>query len=356
MTKRDSFIVPVILSGGSGTRLWPLSTSAAPKQLLALAGDRPMIAETAMRTPAGRFAEPVIVTAASQATQVRTALRGTPATVIEEPAARNTAPAIALAAHLVAASGPETLMLVMPSDHLIADVDAFHAAIEAGAALATDGWLVTFGIEPDRAETGYGYIEAGEALSDRGRTAAAFHEKPDRETAERYLADGGFYWNAGIFLMRADRYLEALAAENAAIAGAAEAAFAERTETADGFVAGKDAFERSPGQSIDYAVMEPAKRKAVVPVSMGWSDIGSYEALHAVLPQDDRGNVQRGDVVVENVSGSLIWSTGPLVTAAGVEDLVIVATPRAVTVVPRTRSQDIKLIVEALKAAERDEL
>ncbi|MBZ6378680.1 mannose-1-phosphate guanylyltransferase/mannose-6-phosphate isomerase [Pacificimonas aurantium] len=349
-------IQPVILSGGSGTRLWPLSTSSCPKQFLSLTSASSMIAETVQRAKGEGYAEPIVVTGTNQIDLLRGALASERFTLLAEPAARNTAPAIALAAqHAVETDGAQ-LLLVMPSDHLIADLAAFREAIDAGKPLAEDGWLVTFGIEPDRPETGYGYIEAGDGISGRGRAAAAFHEKPDPATAERYLQAGGFYWNAGIFLMRADRYLEELSQHEPAIFRAVAAAYRKGALGAEAYVPEASEFRRSPSQSIDYAVMERTERKAVIPVNMGWSDIGSFEALHAVLPRDERGNVVVGDVVAEDCSDGLFWSTGPLVTAAGLQDLVVVATPEAVAVVPRSRSQDVKLIVERLRADGRSQL
>lgn len=315
-----------------------------------------MIAETAERLPSPEFAPPLLLAGEAQADDVRAAMGQVEATLILEPAQRNTAPAIALAAKHACAHDPARLMLVMPSDHLITDLPAFRSAVEAGAEAARDGWLVTFGIQPDRPETGFGYIEAAEDLHDGVQRAAAFHEKPAREVAEGYLARGGFSWNAGIFLMRADRYLEELRAHAPQIAHAAAAAYEQREERPGGWVAGSEAFARSPNQSVDYAVMEPAERKAVVPVSMGWSDIGSFEALYDALDKDERGAAAVGDVVAEDCEDSLLWSGGPLVTAVGLTDMIVVATPDAVLVMPKSRSQDVKLIVERLKSGERGEV
>ncbi|MGB7404648.1 MAG: mannose-1-phosphate guanylyltransferase/mannose-6-phosphate isomerase [Pacificimonas sp.] len=353
---QSSMIHPVILSGGSGTRLWPLSRTLRPKQMLSLGQSTSMIAATAARAVGDGFAPAIIVAGAAHERLVSEALvHSPPGTTILEPAARNTAPAIALAAHQVATKAADDLLLVMPSDHLIADVAAFHEAVIAGAALADDGWLVTFGIEPDRAETGYGYIEAGEELSARGRVAAQFREKPDLDTAKSYIATGGFYWNAGIFLMRADRYLDALAAHAADMASASRDAFTAAVREGDVLRPDAAAFQRSPSQSIDYAVMEREARKAVVPVSMGWSDIGSFEALHDVLPQDAEGNVVQGDAIVDGCQGSLVWSEGLLAAAVDLDDIALIATPDAVVALPLKRSQEVKRIVARLKDDERPE-
>ena len=350
-------IHPVILSGGSGTRLWPLSRSQRPKQMLRLGGDRAMIAATAARAEGQDFRAPVVVAGEAHERLVRDALPGMELdALILEPAARNTAPAIALAAHRIAEADAGALMLVMPSDHLIADLNAFHEAVGAAAELAAGGWLVTFGIEPTSPETGYGYIEAGEVLSARGSRVRSFHEKPDLGRAKDYLARGGFYWNAGIFLMQARAYLIAYETHAPEMAADAAAAYRSREEGADGTIRpGRDAFMRSAAQSIDYAVMEPAERKAVVPVSMGWSDIGSFAALYEVMPQDERANALHGDVIAEECDGSLIWAEDILVSAVGLRDLAVVATADAVIVLPREQAQDVKRITERLKAAGRDE-
>ncbi|MEO0499316.1 MAG: mannose-1-phosphate guanylyltransferase/mannose-6-phosphate isomerase [Pseudomonadota bacterium] len=352
----DTWIQPVILSGGSGTRLWPLSRTQRPKQMLTLGQDRNMIAATVARVSGPDFAPPIIVAGAAHEALVDAALdQESIGALILEPAARNTAPAIALAAHKVMMQAPETLLLVMPSDHLIKDTDAFHAAIHAAAPLAADEWLVTFGIQPSHAETGYGYIEAAEPLSERGRRVARFHEKPDAARAEAYVESGEFYWNAGIFLMRADAYLAALETHAEDIARDAATAWANRVTEGDVDRPDRNAFASCASQSIDYAVMEPAARKAVIPVDMGWSDIGGFAALHDVLPKDTHGNAVHGDAIIEDSSGTLLWAEDILVAAVGVDDLAIVATPDAVTVMPLSRAQDIKRVVDRLKADGRPE-
>ena len=343
-------VTPIILSGGSGTRLWPLSRADRPKQLLSLTDPRTMLQLTAMRTAdSTRFEPPVIVANRSHAALIEEQLAEigiTPAALILEPAGRNTAPAIALAA---LACPPGALMLVMPSDHVIADLAAFHAAIDAALPLVEQGWLATFGISPDSPDTGYGYIRRGEPLVPGVYRVEQFVEKPDRATAEAYVADGRYAWNGGIFLFRADAYLAALEAHDPAIAVAARAAMASAATEGIRLHPDAEAFAASPSDSIDYAVMEKAECVAVVPVEMGWSDVGSWDALHAIAPHDERGNACQGEVLAIDSSGCLIRSDGPLVATVGVTDLIVIATGDAVLVMPRGSSQEVKRAVEALK-------
>jgi mannose-1-phosphate guanylyltransferase len=341
-------ITPVILSGGSGTRLWPLSRSQKPKQLLALTGERTMLQMTAARCPDGElFGPAIVVTNAAHADEIAIQMRDCPpAALILEPAGRNTAPAIALAA---LTADPAAPLLVMPSDHVIDDVPAFHAAIRAAMPLVQDGWLVTFGITPDAPETGYGYIRRGEAIAPGVHKVEAFVEKPDAHVAAAYLKDGSYSWNGGIFLFRADAYLAALERLEPAMLASARTAL-ERAERDGATIRpGREAFLACRSESIDYAVMEKAERVAVVPVEMGWSDVGSWDALHELGLGDEQGNVLHGDVVTIDSSGCLVRSEGPVVTLAGVKDLIVVATRDAVMVLPRGSSQDVKKIVEELK-------
>ncbi|MET0307606.1 MAG: sugar phosphate nucleotidyltransferase, partial [Sphingomonas sp.] len=291
-------IIPVILSGGSGTRLWPLSRPELPKQLLALTADETMLQLTARRTAGARFAKPIVVANAFHADLVDkqlAAVESVAQALILEPMGRNTAPAIALAA--IAAGGGADPLLVMPSDHVIADVEAFHAAIHAALPLVREGWLVTFGIAPDAPETGYGWIKVGEAIGGGVHRVETFVEKPPRDKAEAMLASGDHAWNGGIFLFRADIYLGALAAYAPEMLAAAQDAMAKGRRAGTRIWPDPEAFAASPSDSIDYAVMEKAPRVAVVPVSMGWSDVGSWDALHAISEADEAGNVVRGDVV-----------------------------------------------------------
>jgi mannose-1-phosphate guanylyltransferase/mannose-1-phosphate guanylyltransferase/mannose-6-phosphate isomerase len=343
-------IVPVILSGGSGTRLWPLSRLGRPKQLIALTGERSLIQETTLRVadPA-LFAAPVVVTSADHADEIEAQLREigrAPAQLILEPAPRNTAPAIALAA-LCAEAGD--LLLVLPSDHVVRQPDAFRAAVQAALPLAVDGMMVTFGIAPDRPETGYGYIARGGEVGLGLFRAARFVEKPDLATAHAYLESGDYLWNAGIFLMRAETYLDALEAHAPDILSAARSAIVAQREEGNRVWPDARGFARAPSRSIDHAVMEHAERVAVVPVEMGWSDVGSWEALHAIGDKDAAGNVLTGDVVAIDSRDSLIRSDGPVIVTLGVQDLIVVATERAVLIAPRGESQRVREAIEALQ-------
>jgi len=346
-----TFITPVILSGGSGTRLWPLSRSKRPKQLLALTGEQTMLQMTASRcVDDALFGRPIIVTNADHADDIIDQLAAgnhDPAAIILEPIGRNTAPAIALAA---IEARPDSALLVMPSDHVIEDVPAFHAAIERALPLVNDGWLVTFGITPDKPETGYGYIRRGAEITPGVHRVDAFIEKPDLARAEAYLDEGGFSWNAGIFLFRADAYLGALERHDPEIARHARKAMTAASRDGIRIQPERATFMECPSDSIDYAVMERDDRVAVVPVDMGWSDVGSWDALHALGFGDADGNVVHGDVVAIDTSHCLIRSEGPVVTMVGVHDLIVVATRDAVMILPRGSSQDVKKIVEQLKA------
>ena len=344
-------IIPVILSGGSGTRLWPLSRAARPKQLLPLLSDRTMLQLTAMRVggKAG-FARPIAVANARHADEIERQLAEIgldAAALVLEPEGRNTAPAIALAA---LAAPAEALILVMPSDHLIRDVQAFLEAVEAAQDAAGAGWLVTFGVTPDRPETGYGYIRQGEAVAPGVRRAEQFLEKPDAATAARLIAEGSHLWNAGIFLFRADSYLDALKRHAPELLEAVGAAYAGRREEGTRILPEAQAFAASPSISIDYAVMEKAERVAVVPVSIGWSDIGSWDVLHEIGDRDERGNLVAGDAIAIDSRNCLVRSDGPAVVTIGVEDLIVIASGDAVLIVPRGQSQRVREAVEAVEA------
>ncbi len=340
-------LTPVILSGGSGTRLWPLSRSERPKQFIALTSDETMFELTLKRTSGlPDVTAPLIVANAAHEALLADQLDG-PATVILEPCARNTAPAIALAA--LALADPDHLMLVMPSDHVIADLPAFHAAIEAARPMAAQGWLVTFGITPDTPETGYGYIALGKAVAPGVQQVERFIEKPDRDKAEALLSEGGHVWNAGIFLFSGRTYLDALRKQQPAMVTAAQAAMAEAARRGDVISPNADAFAASPSDSIDYAVMEGADKVACVPVSMGWSDVGSWDSLYAIADKTIEGHVLTGKAQAIESSNCLVRGAGVRVTLAGVSDLIVVATADEVIVLPRGRSQDVKKIVDLIK-------
>jgi mannose-1-phosphate guanylyltransferase/mannose-1-phosphate guanylyltransferase/mannose-6-phosphate isomerase len=347
MSKR---IVPIILSGGSGTRLWPLSRIDRPKQLIAISGEHSLLQETALRVadPAS-FDAAVVVASADHADEIEAQLDAVgraPAQLILEPDARNTAAAIALAALVVR---PDDILLVLPSDHVVQQPEAFRAAVAAALPLARDGMLVTFGVEPDRPETGYGYIRRGEELGPGLFRAERFVEKPDLTTARAYLAEGDYLWNAGIFLFSADAYLDALDLHAPEILSAARSAIV--AQRAEGIRVWPDArgFGRAPALSIDHAVMEKSDRVAVVPVAMGWSDVGSWEALHGIGDKDAAGNVLTGDVVAIDSRDCLIRSDGPVIVTLGAQDLIVVATERAVLIAPRGESQRVREAIEALQ-------
>ena len=344
-------IIPVILSGGSGTRLWPMSRAEMPTQLLSLTAEETMLQLTARRASGERFDAPIVVANAFHADMVEEQLAAADSdakALVLEPTGRNTAPAIALAA-LAAGGGAEPL-LVMPSDHVIGDVEAFHAAIHAALPLVEQGWLVTFGITPDAAETGYGWIKVGEAIAKGVHRVERFVEKPPRDKAEAMLAEGGHTWNGGIFLFRADIYLGALASYAPDMLHAAQQAMDKARREGTRIWPDAEAFAASPADSIDYAVMEKAPQVAVVPVTMGWSDVGSWDALHAISHADEGGNVVRGDAVVIESKNCLVRAeNGRRVALVGVEDLIVVAAGDDILVLPRGRSQEVKKIIEAMK-------
>jgi len=353
---------PVILSGGAGTRLWPLSRSFYPKQLLALQTAATMLQATAQRThDAARFAAPLVVCGEDHRFLIAEQLAAcdaTPDVILLEPEGRNTAPAIALAALWLVASHPDEPMLIMPSDHVIADQPAFAAAVSLAEAAARKGHIVTFGITPTAPETGYGYIRMGAPLADSDgvRAVEAFVEKPDLDTARAYLAAGTYVWNSGIFMMTPRTCLDELARHAPAVKAAAEAAMQDAR--ADGLFLrpGAGAFRGAPNISIDYAVAEKSDRVCVVPVDMGWSDVGSWEALWQIGQRDGAGNVASGDVLAVDSHNNLMRvEGGPTVAAVGVNDMVIVSTRDAVLVAPRERAQDVKTIVDRLKADGRQE-
>ena len=334
-------IIPVILSGGGGTRLWPLSTPEKPKQFLALTGERTMFQLTLDRVrDAKSFAAPIIVANAAHADLVEAQLKGIAATILLEPCARNTAPAIALAA--LAAADPASVLLVMPSDHVITGTAAFHAATAAALPLVDDGWMVTYGIAPTGPETGYGYIQMGAVLSAGVQQVSRFVEKPDQTRAEAMLAAGNHSWNGGIFLMRASIYLEALAVHAPDILTAAKAAMANARHDGGRITPGEQAFATCRSDSIDYAVMEKSNKVAVVPVSMGWSDVGSWDALYDIGGKDSADNVVSGTARLSEAEGNVIHADGVRVSIHGVDNIIVVANGREVMIMPRGQSQKVR--------------
>jgi mannose-1-phosphate guanylyltransferase/mannose-6-phosphate isomerase len=348
-------IQPVIMSGGAGTRLWPMSRAARPKQFLQLASGQSLFQETAMRLSGGgdvEFLAPVIVAGADHAGLIAAQLAEigmAPAAIIIEPCPRNTAAVAAVAAQWTNAHRPGALILLAPADHHIGNAPAFRAAVAQGAAAAAKGAIVTFGIKPSEAHTGYGYIETGAPMTGGVAEVAAFREKPDRQTAEHYMGGGRHFWNAGIFLFAPDAMMAELGAFAPSIAREAGAAL--HGARPDGAVLYLDdaRFSACPADSIDYAVMEKTKRAAVVgPLDAGWSDIGAWTAI-----QNDASDAR---IVAIDCDGTLIRTDGPFVGAIGVSDLIIIATGDAVLVAPKSRAQDVKKIIDELKARGREDL
>lgn len=366
-------ITPVILSGGSGTRLWPLSRELQPKQFLPVVGDETLFQETAQRL-SNFISEgeqqipvqpPIVVCNEGHRFLVAEQMREINIdadAIILEPTGRNTAPALTTAALHAESQDPEAVLLVMPADHVIKDSITFHRVVQDGYACALDGALVTFGIVPTSAETGFGYIRVGDAVSDTlARTLAEFVEKPDLKTAETYLAHGGYLWNSGMFMLKASVWLKAIKHFNPDILSACRAALSEADVDADFIRLDSEQFAACPSDSIDYAVMEKVVggegdfSAVVIPLDAGWSDVGSWPALWDIQEKDESGNVTKGDVLVHNSHDSLLLSHGRLLTAVGVDNLVVVETPDAVLVGHKDSAQDVKLIAQQLKRNLRDE-
>jgi len=350
-------IVPVILSGGSGTRLWPLSRASLPKQLLPLVSKNSMLQETLNRVSGwANVANPIVVCGNDHRFLVAEQLRELgiqPAQIILEPIGRNTAPAIAAAAMAI----DDGLMLVLPADHVIRDVAAFEQAVAKATLAAEQGKLVTFGIQPTGPETGYGYIQSGSAVVgvEGSYTVSRFVEKPDLPTAKEYVDSGDYFWNSGMFLFKPQAYLAELNKYHPQIIEQVKISFENRYQDLDFCRLEEIAFTASPSESIDYAVMEKTDLAAIVPVDMAWNDVGSWTALWDVQDKDSHGNAVRGDVYTNDVSNSLIRSESRLVAVVGVEDLLIVETSDAVLVAHKDRAQDVKKIVDHLKAEKRKE-
>lgn len=346
-------LIPVILSGGAGTRLWPLSRELYPKQLLPLVGEQAMLQATTARLKGTGAAGPIVVCNEAHRFMVAEQLRkieAGPRAILLEPAGRNTAPAIALAAQVALESlpGADPILLVLPADHVIRNVPAFHKAIQTAVAAAGLGHLVTFGVVPTAPETGYGYIQGGAPLAGAARIAA-FVEKPAKAVAEQYLKSGNYLWNSGMFVFRASRYLEELRKHAPDIAAACAASLAAAKRDLDFTRIDAQAFAACRSDSIDYAVMEKTDDAVVVPLDAGWSDVGSWSALYEAIDRDRAGNVSQGDVIAEDSSGNYLFAESRLVATVGLRDHVVVETKDAVLVAPKDRVQDVKKVVERLK-------
>lgn len=356
-------IKPVILSGGSGTRLWPLSRQLFPKQLLPLVNQHTMLQDTILRVKELPDVSPDVLVVCNEehrfmvAEQLRSL--AVPAdTIILEPEGKNTAPALTLAA--LASRDKDCVMLVMPADHVIQDIPEFHQAIHQAAALAEQGYVVTFGIVPERAETGYGYIEQGESLGEHGYRVARFVEKPDRDTAQAYLDAGSYLWNSGMFMLTPQTWLTHMAQLQPKMLQACEQAYTNGQADQDFYRLDKGAFAGSPSDSIDYAVMEklvtnPEAKVAVVPLQAGWSDVGAWDALWDITDKDASGNVMKGDVVNIDSQNSMLLSEGRLLAGVGLDSMVVVETADAVLVAHKDRVQDVKAVVNWLKQEGREE-
>ena len=362
MTVNSEMIIPVILSGGSGSRLWPLSRSLRPKQFLPLTGKESLFQLTLERlrplNPHGELA-PIVVANDDHRFLVAEQCREIgvhPSKLILEPTARNTAPAIAVAAIAAMEQGGDPLLLVLPSDHLFANPKAFIGAVGVAKTEALKGGLVTFGIVPDYPETGYGYIRAdGSFASGKAMAVAQFVEKPNQETAQQYVDSGNYAWNSGMFLFKASSLLAELAQYDSVMLDACKAAWQASKVDLDFTRLDKDAFAKCPSQSIDYAVMEKTQKAVVVPLDAGWNDVGAWSSVWQVQEQDQAGNATRGDVMLENAKNSYVHADHRLVTLLGVEDLIVVETSDAVLVAHKNASQDVKKIVERLKKEQRTE-
>ena len=361
-------LIPVVLSGGSGTRLWPLSREKYPKQLLPLMGKDSLLQATVRRVEGltdVKLNNPLIVCNEEYRFIIAEQLRvmEKKSDILLEPVGRNTAPALTLAALAAMREGDDPILLVMPADHVITDTARFLAAVRRGAALAAEGALITFGITPDSPETGYGYIHAGEPIGEEGACRIArFVEKPELATAQAYLDSGAYFWNSGLFMIRASIWISAIETAQPEILAACRDAWDQGSVDGDFLRVGREAFAKCPSDSIDYAVMEqitsgntslPAG--ILIPLSAGWSDVGSWSSLWEVLPKDQLGNVAQGDVLLHDCQNMLVLSEHRLIACVGVKDMVVVETPDAILVAHMDETQHVKKVVDALKREGRTE-
>ncbi|MGH1472179.1 MAG: mannose-1-phosphate guanylyltransferase/mannose-6-phosphate isomerase [Cellvibrionaceae bacterium] len=353
-------LIPVILAGGTGSRLWPLSRQQFPKQFLSLFGEQTMLQQTLMRLKGlAGLADPIIVCNEDHRFTVAEQLQkiGIKGSIVLEPVTRNTAPAITLAAMLANEIDPDAKLLVLAADHLIQNVEAFHAAVISAAACADQGNLVTFGVVPTRPETGYGYINTDKNNGDAktGLKTKQFVEKPDLKTAEKYLADGHYFWNSGMFVFTAATFLNSLQEHNKECFNTVSASLKNKTTDIDFIRVDKEAFSKSPDISVDYAVMEKANNVYCVPLDAGWSDVGCWRSYWDAQEKDENGNSLVGDTMAVSTKNTLIYSKDKLVSTIGVENLVVVNTPDAVLVIDKKHAQDVKSAIELLKKDDRSE-
>lgn len=362
-------LIPVVLSGGSGTRLWPLSRERYPKQLLSLVNRDSLLQATVRRLDGlmdVRVQAPIIVCNEEYRFVIAEQLRviGKESSILLEPVGRNTAPALTLAALAAIRNETDPVLLVMPSDHVIVDIPAFQASVRNGMRLAQEGAMVTFGITPDAPEIGYGYIQLGDALEEQGAfRITRFVEKPDLATAQSYLDEGSYLWNSGIFMLQASVWLSAIERCHPDIMAACRAAWDQGSVDGIFMRVDKTAFMLCPSDSIDYAVMERLSEYhgelppgVVIPLSAGWSDVGAWDSLWQVLSKDESGNVVRGDVLLHECQNTLVISENRLVACVGIDDLAVIETPDAILIVHKDRTQDVKIIVDNLKQSGRAEV
>ncbi|MBN7821406.1 mannose-1-phosphate guanylyltransferase/mannose-6-phosphate isomerase [Bowmanella yangjiangensis] len=350
---------PIVMAGGTGSRLWPKSRAAFPKQFLTLTSTQSMLQDTLARLKGIEHEAPVFVCndahrfiVAEQLLQAGIRHDG----ILLEPVGRNTAPAIALAALHATQNGEDPILLVLAADHLIENIEAFHTAIHHAESLAKQDKLVTFGIVPTCAHTGYGYIRQGDAIKDsQGFNVAEFVEKPDLSTAEKYISSGAYLWNSGMFMFKASRYLQELEKHAPDILTICRQAIASESQDLDFVRVDSDIFSGCPSDSIDYAVMEKTSDAAVIPLNAGWSDVGSWSSLWEVQPKDANGNVVRGDAILENVHNSYVNAEQRLIALVGIDDVVVVETKDAILVAHKDKVQDIKKVVDTLKTQQRPE-